>query len=81
MNFSRNLSALLGLVLLATCLGCGWATPASKKNTMTGVSESGYPKGQPADAESPALSSMEKPGKELSKDKELSKEKKLAEKK
>ena len=64
MNFPRNLSALIGLVLIAFCLGCGWATPASKKNTMTGVSESGYPKGQSPDPESPALASMEKQGKE-----------------
>jgi hypothetical protein len=64
MNFPRNFSALVGLVLMALCLGCGWATPASKKNTMTGVSDSGYPKGQPADSGSPALASLEKQGKE-----------------
>lgn len=64
MNFPRNLSALLGITLVAGCLGCGWATPRSKKNTMTGVSESGYPKGQSLDPESPALASLEKPGKE-----------------
>jgi hypothetical protein len=63
MNF-RNLSAFSVLALLAVSLGCGWATPASKKNSMTGVSESGYPKGQPADAGSPALASMEKSEKE-----------------
>jgi hypothetical protein len=43
-------------------MGCGWSSPESKRNSMTGVSESGYPKGSPADAGSPALASMEKPG-------------------
>jgi hypothetical protein len=64
MNFSRNISALIVVALIALCCGCGWATPASKKNTMTGVSESGYPKGQSPDPESPALASMEKQGHE-----------------
>ena len=63
MNFPRSLLALIGIGFLVTCMGCGWSTPASKKNTMTGVSESGYPKGQSADPESPALGSMDKPGK------------------
>jgi hypothetical protein len=31
---------------------------------MTGVSESGYPKGQPADAGSPAIGSSQRPEKE-----------------
>jgi hypothetical protein len=60
MNFPRNLPVISVLSLLLVSMGCGWATPASKKNSMTGVSESGYPKGQPADAGSPALGSMAK---------------------
>ena len=64
MNFSRNISALIVVVLTVLCSGCGWSTPASKKNSMTGVSESGYPKGQSPDPESPALASLEKQGKE-----------------
>jgi hypothetical protein len=31
---------------------------------MTGVSESGYPKGQPTDAASPAIGSSQRPEKE-----------------
>jgi hypothetical protein len=60
MNLLRNLFALSILGLAVACVGCGWATPASKKNSLTGVSESGYPKGQPADSGSPALGSMHK---------------------
>jgi hypothetical protein len=51
----QNLAILVGISLLTFCTGCGWATPKSKQNSMTGVSESGYPKGQPADAGSPAI--------------------------
>lgn len=47
--------AAVGLSLLIGCTGCGWSSRASRANTMTGVSESGYPKGSPADAGSPAL--------------------------
>jgi hypothetical protein len=60
----RNITILIGISLLTFCAGCGWATPESKKNSMTGVSESGYPKGQPTDAGSPALGSMRRPEKE-----------------
>ncbi len=42
-------------------MGCGTSTTGpdggSKAQTMTGVSPSGYPGGQPKDAESPALAS------------------------
>lgn len=64
MNFPRYISALLSIALVAGCMGCGWSSSASRKNTMTGISESGYPKGNSADPESPALGTMEKPGKE-----------------
>jgi hypothetical protein len=64
MIFFRNVTAILGIALLAICIGCGWSTPASRSNTRTGVSESGYPKGQPADAGSPALATMKRPEKE-----------------
>ena len=53
----------MGFGLLAGCLGCGWSSPESKRQTMTGVSESGYPKGSPPDAGSPALASQRRPGK------------------
>lgn len=50
--------AILAAGMLA---GCGTSTTGpdggSKAQTMTGVSESGYPGGQPKDAESPALAS------------------------
>jgi hypothetical protein len=64
MNCLRNLTILIGIALLAFSGGCGWATPASKNNSMTGVSESGYPKGQPADAGSPAIGVSQRPEKE-----------------
>ena len=42
-------------------MGCGTSTTGpdggSKAQTATGVSESGYPAGQPKDAGSPALAS------------------------
>ena len=42
-------------------MGCGTSTTGpdggSKAQTMSGVSPSGYPGGQPKDAESPALGS------------------------
>ena len=57
--FSKTIAcaALVGAGLLA---GCGTSTggpDGSKNQTMTGISESGYPAGQPTDAESPALGS------------------------
>jgi hypothetical protein len=54
------------LGILAVLLSAGWLTSCatssdgpegSKHQTATGVSETGYPGGQPKDAESPALSS------------------------
>ncbi len=60
---SRILCAVLGIGLVAACGGCGWSSPESKHNTMTGVSESGYPAGHPADPVSPALASQKRPEK------------------
>jgi hypothetical protein len=52
---------IVALLLTAGLLiGCGTSTTGadgSKHQTQTGVSETGYPGGQPVDAESPALSS------------------------
>ena len=50
-----------GVLLLVAgfLVGCGTSTTGpegSKHQTQTGVSETGYPGGQPQDAESPALS-------------------------
>ncbi len=53
-----TVSALLAAGLL---IGCGTSTTepngGSKQQTMTGVSSSGYPAGEPKDAGSPALAS------------------------
>lgn len=54
--------ATLAAVILAAGIlaGCGTSTTGpdgSKMETMSGVSPSGYPKGAPRDAESPALGS------------------------
>jgi hypothetical protein len=60
----RNLTILIGIALLTFCAGCGWATSESKKNTMTGVSQSGYPKGESPDSGSPAIGASRRPEKE-----------------
>jgi hypothetical protein len=57
--FSKTI-AIFALLTAGFLAGCGTSSsgPAgSKHQTMTGVSESGYPGGQPKDAESPALAS------------------------
>jgi hypothetical protein len=64
MTSQSKIAVVFAIALLSLCGGCGWSTPASKSNSMTGVSESGYPKGQPADAGSPALGSAQRPEKE-----------------
>jgi hypothetical protein len=49
-----------GMIAAGLLAGCGTSSPGptgSKHQTMTGVSESGYPGGQPKDPESPALAS------------------------
>ncbi|MDE3195400.1 MAG: hypothetical protein KGN84_03590 [Acidobacteriota bacterium] len=52
------LAAVLGAALLTAC-GTSTTGPdgGSKAQTSTGVSASGYPAGQPKDADSPALAS------------------------
>jgi hypothetical protein len=48
------------LLAAAALSGCGTSTTGmngSKHQTATGVSETGYPGGQPADSSSPALGS------------------------
>lgn len=56
----RKLGVVALLLTAGLLIGCGTATTGptgSKHQTQTGVSETGYPGGQPVDAESPALSS------------------------
>ncbi|MDQ1470722.1 MAG: hypothetical protein QOJ99_2202 [Bryobacterales bacterium] len=61
--FHKNLpkAALAGGIVATVLLtGCGTSTSGStgsKHQTMTGVSETGYPGGQAKDAQSPALAS------------------------
>jgi hypothetical protein len=55
-------AAVFGVIFVAVLSsGCGTSTTGpnggSKAQTMSGVSSSGYPGGQPKDAESPALGS------------------------
>jgi len=47
-------AALLTAFLLSSC---GTSSADSREQTRTGVTSTGYPGGQPKDAESPALSS------------------------
>ena len=59
-NMFQKLLALVAIVAASFLIGCGTSSDGpggSKHQTMTGVSESGYPGGQPKDAESPALAS------------------------
>jgi len=51
------LFALLAAGLLAGCGTSSRGPAGSMHQTMTGVSESGYPGGQPKDAEAPSLAS------------------------
>jgi hypothetical protein len=54
-------AGFVAILAAGMLMGCGTSTTGpdggSKAQTMTGVSESGYPGGQPKDAESPALAS------------------------
>jgi hypothetical protein len=54
--FSKAL-ALAACLAAAFLTGCGTSTAGSRSNTMTGVSESGYPGSQSRDPGSPALAS------------------------
>lgn len=59
-NMFRKTAFVPAILFAALLTGCGTSSPGdtgSKHQTMTGVSESGYPGGQPKDAESPALAS------------------------
>ena len=60
-NMPRNLILAAALLMAGTLAGCGTSTfgpdGGSRANTMTGVSMSGYPAGQPTDAGSPSLGS------------------------
>jgi hypothetical protein len=55
----RKMGFILVLLTAGFSMGCGISTlgpDGSRHQTATGVSETGYPGGQPVDAESPALS-------------------------
>ncbi|MEP6716014.1 MAG: hypothetical protein ABJC09_10605 [Terriglobia bacterium] len=55
---SFTFSAVFVAAVFLTACGTSTRGPSgSMHQTMTGVSESGYPGGQPKDAESPALAS------------------------
>jgi len=60
-NMTRNLTLAASLLMAGILAGCGTSTfgpeGGSRSQTMTGVSMSGYPGGQPAYAGSPALAS------------------------
>ena len=59
-NMLRKLGVVTLLLTAGFLMSCGTSTTGpdgSKHQTQTGVSETGYPGGQPKDAESPALSS------------------------
>lgn len=56
--FSTAMAAgIMGSVLLTGCGTSSAGLTGSKHQTMTGVSETGYPGGQPKDKGSPALAS------------------------
>lgn len=60
-NATRNLTLAAALLMAGILAGCGTSTfdpdGGSRSQTMTGVSGSGYPGGQPTYAGSPALGS------------------------
>jgi hypothetical protein len=60
-NMLQKLGVVALLLTAGFLIGCGTSTTdpggGSKEQTRTGVSETGYPGGQPRDAESPALGS------------------------
>ena len=64
MIYFRRVAVIISIAGLTFCGGCGWGSPESKSNSMTGVSESGYPKGQPIDSGSPAIGNSLRPEKE-----------------
>jgi hypothetical protein len=60
-NTTRNLTLASAILMAGILAGCGTSTfgpdGGSRAQTMTGVSASGYPGGQPTDPGSPALGS------------------------
>ena len=60
-NMHRKFTVAAALFAAGVLAGCGTSSTepngGSKLQTMTGVSSSGYPKGEPKDANSPALAS------------------------
>jgi hypothetical protein len=59
-NMLQKMGVVAVLLTAGFMMGCGTSTlgpDGSKHQTRTGVSETGYPGGQPPDAESPALGS------------------------
>jgi hypothetical protein len=60
-NATRNLTLAASILMAGILAGCSTSTfgpdGGSRSQTMTGVSMSGYPGGQPVDAGSPALAS------------------------
>ena len=57
-NMLQKMGVIALLLTAGFLTGCGTSTPGpegSKHQTQTGISETGYPGGQPVDAESPAL--------------------------
>jgi hypothetical protein len=58
-NMLQKTGFFVVLLTAGFLMGCGMSSPGpegSRHQTETGVSETGYPGGQPVDAESPALS-------------------------
>jgi hypothetical protein len=57
----RNIIGIAALLSAGLLIGCGTSSTepggGSKSQALTGVSESGYPAGEPKDAGSPALAS------------------------
>ena len=59
-NMLQKMGVVALLLSAGFLAGCGissWGPDGSRHQTQTGVSETGYPGGQPVDSESPALSS------------------------
>lgn len=59
-HMRQKLGFSLVLLTAGFLTGCGissWGPDGSRHQTQTGTAGTGYPGGQPADAESPALSS------------------------
>lgn len=53
----RATLATAAILTAGLLTSCGTSSPDSREQTRTGVTPTGYPGGQPKDAQSPALSS------------------------